>query len=345
MVWIGSRVLRQFRAARRPADRRRAVRGVPAQGRGAEVAWWFRHASTLAVASGVLLLVLTGYLLPSLVYGTSVYVPPARACLLWGGVARRARHVDVRAHVHLAEHAGGAGLRPGDADAKARARARVILFARLNLVLVAAGRARHGGGGAPLLTWPTWQPTATPIAASARAGEPDRYLAALLAPPAARAASAGAGGVLDRARPRAAGRHARAGDGRDPPAVVARCAGGAATPARSPATPSPMRCATRRHRCALPVAAPARRDRRTPDRPCRASLAGRRRAAHLPVEKRGCAVCPGAGILRRAPGADVHATAAAAAKPTVWCGCCSACRSPCRAGACRCRNRAWMPRT
>src|SRR5690349_17316644 len=32
------------------------------------VAWWIRHASTAAVISGILLLLLAGYLLPSLVY-------------------------------------------------------------------------------------------------------------------------------------------------------------------------------------------------------------------------------------------------------------------------------------
>ena len=81
-------------------------------------------------------------------------------------------------------------MRPGDADAKARARARVMLFARLNLVLVAARHVRHGGGGASLLTWPAARTRrrSTDAAVGARAGEPDRYLAALLAPPAAREA-------------------------------------------------------------------------------------------------------------------------------------------------------------
>jgi uncharacterized membrane protein len=99
------------------------------------VAWWFRHASTAAVASGALLLVLSGYLLPSLVYGTAVYVPPARALLLWGGVVG-ALAMWMFVHMYIWPSMQVVlGTRPGDDDAKARARARVVLFARLNLVL------------------------------------------------------------------------------------------------------------------------------------------------------------------------------------------------------------------
>ena len=76
------RVLRQLRAARRPAERptSRARRSCTRPSCHS-VAWWFRHASTVTVLSGVVLLVLAGYLLPSLVYGTSVYMPPrGRGC-------------------------------------------------------------------------------------------------------------------------------------------------------------------------------------------------------------------------------------------------------------------------
>jgi uncharacterized membrane protein len=99
------------------------------------VAWWIRHASTLAVASGVLLLVLAGYLLPSLMYGTDVYVPPARLLLLWSGVIGALAmwmfvHMFIWPNMQVV-----LGIRPGDDDAKAQARAKVTLFARLNLVL------------------------------------------------------------------------------------------------------------------------------------------------------------------------------------------------------------------
>jgi uncharacterized membrane protein len=99
------------------------------------VAWWFRHASTIVVASGALLLILGGYMLPSLVYGSAVYVPPARALLLWGGVVG-GLVMWMFAHMYVWPNMQVAiGLRPGDDDAKARARARVVLFARLNLML------------------------------------------------------------------------------------------------------------------------------------------------------------------------------------------------------------------
>ena len=45
-----------------------------------------RNSSTATGASGFLLLVLAGYALPSLVYGSAVYLPPARSTMLWLGV-------------------------------------------------------------------------------------------------------------------------------------------------------------------------------------------------------------------------------------------------------------------
>lgn len=99
------------------------------------VAWWFRHASTVTVASGVILLVFAGYLLPVLVYGTGVFVPPARSALLWGGVLG-ALAMWMFVHMYIWPNMQVVlGLRPGDAKAKAEARARVVTFARLNLIL------------------------------------------------------------------------------------------------------------------------------------------------------------------------------------------------------------------
>ena len=99
------------------------------------VAWWFRHASTLTVLSGALLLVTTGYLLPNLIYGAGVYVPPSRAWLIGSGVLG-ALAMWMFVHMYIWPNMQVVlGLRPGDADAKARARARVITFARLNLIL------------------------------------------------------------------------------------------------------------------------------------------------------------------------------------------------------------------
>ena len=99
------------------------------------VAWWFRHASTLTVASGAVLLLTTGYVLPSLVYGAGVYVPPSRAWLIGSGVVG-ALAMWMFVHMYIWPNMQVVlGLRPGDADAKARARARVVMFARLNLML------------------------------------------------------------------------------------------------------------------------------------------------------------------------------------------------------------------
>jgi uncharacterized membrane protein len=99
------------------------------------VAWWFRHASTLAVLSGALLLVTTGYLLPNLVYGAGVYVPASRAWLIGPGVLGGLAmwmfvHMYIWPNMQVV-----LGMRPGDADAKVQARARVVMYARLNLVL------------------------------------------------------------------------------------------------------------------------------------------------------------------------------------------------------------------
>jgi uncharacterized membrane protein len=135
MIWIGLIFFVNFvqlvvlRTADEPARAFLHKAVVPA------VAWWFRHASTAAVVSGVLLLVLAGYLLPSFVYGTEVFVPPARTLLLWSGVVG-ALAMWMFVHMYIWPSMQVVlGIRPGDDAAKAAARARVTLFARLNLVL------------------------------------------------------------------------------------------------------------------------------------------------------------------------------------------------------------------
>lgn len=100
-----------------------------------DVAWWFRHASTVAVVAGILLLFLSGYLLPALIYGAGVYMPPARVLLLWGGVVA-ALAMWMFVHMYIWPNMQVVlGMRAGDDAAKTAARARVILFARLNLLL------------------------------------------------------------------------------------------------------------------------------------------------------------------------------------------------------------------
>jgi uncharacterized membrane protein len=135
MVWVGFIVFVNFVqlvALRATDDQGREVLHkaiVP------HVAWWFRHASTAAVLSGALLLLLTGYLAPSLVYGTGVYLPPPRVMLVWLGVLG-ALVMWMFVHMYIWPNMQVVlGLRPGDAAAKSAARDRVMTFARLNLIL------------------------------------------------------------------------------------------------------------------------------------------------------------------------------------------------------------------
>ena len=135
MIWIGLVFFVNFvqlivlRAADDPTRNFLHEAMVP------RVAWWFRHASTVAVASGALLLLLSGYLLPSIVYGSGVYVPPERAVLLWAGVIG-ALAMWMFVHMYIWPNMQVVlGMRPGDADATVQARARVVMYARLNLML------------------------------------------------------------------------------------------------------------------------------------------------------------------------------------------------------------------
>jgi uncharacterized membrane protein len=135
MVWVGLIVFVNF-------VQLVVLRAADEQGRSflhasvvPKVAWWFRHASTTTVMTGVLLLIMLGYILPTLAYGTGVYVPPARAVLLWAGVLG-ALVMWMLVHMYIWPSMQVVlGLRAGDADAKANARARVLTCARLNLVI------------------------------------------------------------------------------------------------------------------------------------------------------------------------------------------------------------------
>jgi uncharacterized membrane protein len=135
MVWIGLVFFVNFvqLVALQAADEQ--VRGFLHKAVVPNVAWWFRHASTVTVASGALLLVTAGYVFPMLAYGTGVYVPPARALLIWSAVlAALAMWMFVHMFIWPSMQVV-LGLRPGDANAKAQARARVATFARLNLII------------------------------------------------------------------------------------------------------------------------------------------------------------------------------------------------------------------
>jgi uncharacterized membrane protein len=97
------------------------------------VAHTFRHAAHLTLASGVLLLISTGYLLDRWVFSSAVYIAPMRSVLLWSGVIAGAAmwgFVQFVIWPNLQIVLGS-----GDAAAKAAARQRVRSFARINLVL------------------------------------------------------------------------------------------------------------------------------------------------------------------------------------------------------------------
>jgi uncharacterized membrane protein len=135
MVWVGLVFFVNFvqLVALQSADQ--AGREVLHRAIVPNVAWWFRHASTLVVVSGAVLLVMTGYLLPTLIYGAGVYVPASRAWLMGAGVLG-ALAMWMFVHMYIWPNMQVVlGMRPGDAAAKAAARTRVITFARLNLVL------------------------------------------------------------------------------------------------------------------------------------------------------------------------------------------------------------------
>ncbi len=99
------------------------------------VAATFRHASHLTIASGVLLLITTGYLLDRLVFTAPVYIPPMRNLMLWGGVLASFVMYGL---VHMAIWPGlriVLGQEPADEATIAAARAKVAACARWNLIL------------------------------------------------------------------------------------------------------------------------------------------------------------------------------------------------------------------
>jgi uncharacterized membrane protein len=97
------------------------------------VARTFRHAAHLTLASGVLLLISTGYLFDRWVFLSAVYIAPMRSVLLWAGVIAGAAmwafvQFIIWPNLQIV-------LGPADAEAKAVARQRVRSFARINLIL------------------------------------------------------------------------------------------------------------------------------------------------------------------------------------------------------------------
>jgi uncharacterized membrane protein len=135
MIWIGMiwfvNFIQLVAVAEADATQRPAIMKLIVP----KVALTFRHASHLTIASGVLLLITTGYLLDRLVFSSPVYMPPLRNVLLWGGVIAAFVMYGL---VHMAIWPGlriVLGLEPADEQAIAAARARVAVYARWNLIL------------------------------------------------------------------------------------------------------------------------------------------------------------------------------------------------------------------
>ena len=100
-----------------------------------KVATTFRHTSHHVLLSGALLLLPTGYLFASLVYGAPIHMPLVKVLLMWAAAAGA---VAMWAFVHMLIWPNlqiVLGEKPGNAEAKAAARAKVALYARANLLL------------------------------------------------------------------------------------------------------------------------------------------------------------------------------------------------------------------
>jgi uncharacterized membrane protein len=135
MVWVGLVLfvnLVQLELMASVGDSERAFLGKAVAPR---VAILYRHASTWTVVAGLVLLLTSGYVLPSLVYGASVDLGAPRSMAMTlgtlGGIVMWVLvHMLIWPSLQVA-----VGLRPGDDAAKMAARAKVKRYARVNLLL------------------------------------------------------------------------------------------------------------------------------------------------------------------------------------------------------------------
>jgi uncharacterized membrane protein len=135
MIWVGLVVFVNFVQFAVLAETPEAARADLAARLAPRVAWWYRHASTVTVATGAVLLATSGYVLAGLVYGADVGLSGSRATAMAVAVAGAlAMWMFVHMYIWPALQVV-LGLRPGDAAAKNAARERVQLFARANLLL------------------------------------------------------------------------------------------------------------------------------------------------------------------------------------------------------------------
>jgi uncharacterized membrane protein len=135
MVWVGMIVFVNFIQIAAVADADATGKPVLMKLVVPRVATMFRHASHITIVTGVLLLVMTGYLLDRAVFGAEVYMPPLKNLFLWGSVVAA---LVMYGLVHLViwpalrRVLGQVSATP---DEIAAARQRAHLAARINLIL------------------------------------------------------------------------------------------------------------------------------------------------------------------------------------------------------------------
>src|SRR5262245_45097824 len=135
IVWVGLVVFVNFVQLVAMTEADEAQHGFIAKAIVTRVALWFRHASTLTVAAGMLLLLAGGYVLPNVIYGSGVFVPPARSVLLWlGALGGIVMWTFVHMYIWPAMQVV-LGLRAASPEIRTQSLAKVRTFARLNLVL------------------------------------------------------------------------------------------------------------------------------------------------------------------------------------------------------------------
>lgn len=135
MVWIGLIWFVNFIQFRALQTTDGAGRTALLQHVVPNVAATFRAASYLTLASGIVLLVTSGYLLDRWVYPSAVYTPPAKMILLWCGVAAGLLMWLIVNLLIWPQLAIVLGQRDATESERDIARRRVQIGARINLVL------------------------------------------------------------------------------------------------------------------------------------------------------------------------------------------------------------------
>lgn len=135
IVWLGMIWFVNFIQLVAVAESDQPARGAIMKHIVPRVAATFRQASHWTIASGAALLVTSGYLGGSLMFGAPVFVPTMRNALLWAGtLGALAMYMFVHMMIWPSLRIV-LGMVPGDADKIAAARVRVATYARWNLVL------------------------------------------------------------------------------------------------------------------------------------------------------------------------------------------------------------------